>query len=227
MTYEFPTWVVFGLSNTRSSPSLVSGITSRRSDSRRDTFLAGRRRRSSFPSRSLLSLRPRLPHGRRRGAEQPSGPPKGTKSRSITAQTGGSITSPRPSSGPVSAWLRARGPSAGELGNSISTLLISPNFAFPSLKAQDESNASAQFAARRSDRYAEQPLDRLADLGGEQRRKPRPSPHAPDRSRSRADLCRLPGRLVLGDAVSAAATAQRGFLTKPLHRGVDKRPLIG
>jgi len=48
-----------------------------------------------------------------------------------------------PSSGPVSAWLRARGLSAGELGNSISTLLISPNYAFPLLKGQDESNESS------------------------------------------------------------------------------------
>ena len=157
----------------------------------------------------------------------PPGRPRGQNPAVSRLKPGAVSRDSAASSRPVSAWLRARGPSAGELGNSISTLLISPNYAFPLLKAQDESNASAQFAARRSDRCAEQPPDRLADLGGELRRKPRPSSHAPDRSPPRADLCRLPGGLVLGDAVSPAASAKRGFLTKPLHRGVDKRPLIG
>ncbi len=46
------------------------------------------------------------------------------------------------SSGPISAWLRARGSSRSELANSIYPLVISPDFASSSPKRHKKSNAS-------------------------------------------------------------------------------------
>ena len=224
MTYEFPTWVVFRLSNTGSSPSLVSGVTSRRSDSCRDT-LPRRAAPLLLVSVAFLALASTAAASRSptRARNTPPSPPRGQNPAVSRLKPGAVSRDKRELTAGFGLATRTR-PVRRRIRQLYFYTLDITEFRVFVDETTTRKQCVEQFAARGSDRCAEQPPDRLADLSGELLWKSRPSPHAPARSRSRADLCRLPGGLVLGDAVSAAASAKRGFVKNPCTEALTSVP---